>query len=60
MKVSFKSKLEDASREYKKMNIKICDFCHGAASPAATHNFFVKKEIQKDWVKLFENQFIFC
>ena len=37
MKVSLKSKLEDASRESKKMNIKICDFFHGAASPAATH-----------------------
>ena len=39
MKVSFKSKLEDASREYTKLNIKICDFVHGAASPAATHLF---------------------
>jgi hypothetical protein len=36
MKVSFKFKLKDALREYKRMNIQICDFFHGAASPAAT------------------------
>jgi hypothetical protein len=37
VKVSFKSKLEDASREYKKLNIKIHDFIfHGAASPTVT------------------------
>ena len=36
MKVSFKSKPEDASRDYIKRNIKICDFFDGAASPAAT------------------------
>ena len=37
MKVSLKPKLEDASREKKKMNIKICDFFHGASISAATH-----------------------
>ena len=36
MAEKLKSKLEDASREYKNMNIKIWDFLHGAPSPAAT------------------------
>jgi hypothetical protein len=37
MKFSFKSKFDDASRGYKKVNIIFFDFFYGAASPAATH-----------------------
>ena len=36
MKISFKSMLVDASREYTTMNINIWDYFHGAASTAAT------------------------
>ena len=36
MNISFKSKPEDATQDYIKKNIKICDFFDGAASPAAT------------------------
>ena len=51
MKVSLKSKLEDASREQNKINIKIRDFFHGAASPAATQE-------QPDAVNRFITEFI--